>query len=78
TMGTWDFNNWSWKLAWTEPLIETEKAAAAELSFLLEQVQPCRDNADRRRWIPNTAGSFSVQFAYAVLQNRFNLVEIEP
>ncbi|MCI58356.1 hypothetical protein A2U01_0079611, partial [Trifolium medium] len=67
-MGTWDFNNWSWKLAWTEPLTETENAAASKLYLPLEQVQPCRDNVDRPRWIPNTAGLFSVQSAYAVLQ----------
>ncbi|MCI81767.1 hypothetical protein A2U01_0103041, partial [Trifolium medium] len=64
-MGTWVNNIWSWKFAWTVQLTETE--TAAELLLLLEQVQPCRDRVDRRRWIPNTAGFFSVQFAYAVL-----------
>ncbi|GAU43191.1 hypothetical protein TSUD_300780 [Trifolium subterraneum] len=69
---TWNNNNWTWKLAWTAPLTETETAAATELSLLLEQVQPCRDNVDKRMWIPNML-SF-----YAVLQNRLNLAEIEP
>ncbi|CAJ2640794.1 unnamed protein product [Trifolium pratense] len=78
TMGTWDNNIWSWKLDWTDLLTETETVAAAELFLLLEQVQPCRNIADRRRWIPNTAGIFSVQSAYAVLLKRVNLVEIEP
>ncbi|GAU45816.1 hypothetical protein TSUD_115040 [Trifolium subterraneum] len=77
-MGSWDNNAWSWRLDWTAPLTETELADDAELRLLLEQVQPCRDNEDRRRWIPHTVGVFSVQSAYSMLQDRFSLPEIEP
>ncbi|GAU25188.1 hypothetical protein TSUD_150870 [Trifolium subterraneum] len=77
-MGTWDSNLWSWKLVWTAPLTDTETADAAELHLLLDQIQPRRDSRDRRRWIPNTNGFFSVRSAYTVFQNRFLLSEIDP
>ncbi|GAU48189.1 hypothetical protein TSUD_141780 [Trifolium subterraneum] len=60
TMGTWDNNNWSWRFVWTVPLTETETTAEAEIRLLLEQVQICRDNKDRRRWIPNKVGTRNV------------------
>ncbi|GAU32181.1 hypothetical protein TSUD_68520 [Trifolium subterraneum] len=78
TMGSWDNNYWSWKFVWTATLTDTETAAAGELQLLLEQVQPSMDNGDRRKWIPNTVGFFSVQSAYTVLQNRFILADIDP
>ncbi|MCI07525.1 hypothetical protein A2U01_0028594 [Trifolium medium] len=49
--------------------METETTSVSELSLVLEQVRPCRDNNDRRRWTPNTAGLLLVQSAYVVLQN---------
>ncbi|GAU47952.1 hypothetical protein TSUD_06860 [Trifolium subterraneum] len=78
TMGAWVNNSWSWKLDWSVPLTETEAAAAAELQLLLEQVQPCRDSEDRRRWIPNMAGFFTIQSAYVAIQNKVILSDIEP
>ncbi|GAU43034.1 hypothetical protein TSUD_12890 [Trifolium subterraneum] len=77
-MGKWDNNSWSWKLEWTSLLTEMESADAADLQLLLEQVQPCRDRNDRRKWIPNTTGLFPVQSAYIVLQKHSVLTKIEP
>ncbi|GAU13879.1 hypothetical protein TSUD_262060 [Trifolium subterraneum] len=62
---------------WTEPLTESEAAADAELQLLLEQVQPCRDGEDRRKWIPNTVGVFSVKSVYTVLQNGLVMTEFD-
>ncbi|PNX60283.1 hypothetical protein L195_g060109, partial [Trifolium pratense] len=76
-MGSWDNNIWSWKLDWSVPLTESETSDAAESLLLLEQVQPRRDCIDRRRWIPNTASFFSVQSAYAHLQNSNNMAAID-
>ncbi|GAU39330.1 hypothetical protein TSUD_60810 [Trifolium subterraneum] len=60
------------------PLTETEMTAEAEIRLLLEQVQLCRDSEDKRRWIPNKVGIFTVQSAYVALQNKFNMASIEP
>ncbi|MCI23323.1 putative ribonuclease H protein, partial [Trifolium medium] len=48
-MGTWDNNIWSWKLAWSVPITESETAAAAEFFLLLDQVQPRKDSIDRQQ-----------------------------
>jgi hypothetical protein len=77
SMGEWLNNSWSWKFDWIETLTEEEEAAVGDLKLLLEQVQPCRDNKDRRRWIPNTIGLFSVKSAYAAMQDRSTLPELE-
>ncbi|GAU25113.1 hypothetical protein TSUD_274020 [Trifolium subterraneum] len=77
SMGEWLNNSWSWKFDWIETLTEEEEAAVGDLKLLLEQVQPCRDNKDRRRWIPNTIGLFSVMSAYAAMQDRSTLPEME-
>ncbi|MCI33857.1 hypothetical protein A2U01_0055075, partial [Trifolium medium] len=42
-MGTWHSNMWSWKLAWTDTLADTEIEIAHELQQLLEQ-------SDQRIW----------------------------
>ncbi|GAU49718.1 hypothetical protein TSUD_272780 [Trifolium subterraneum] len=66
-----------WKEKWLGRKTEEEEAAVGDLKLLLEQVQPCRDNKDRRRWIPNTIGLFSVKSAYAAMQDRSTLPELE-
>ncbi|GAU40281.1 hypothetical protein TSUD_60720 [Trifolium subterraneum] len=76
-MGNWENNSWHWKVEWTEPFIESETAADAEFLLLLEQVQPCREGEDRRRWIPNTVGVFSVKSAYTALQTRIVLTDLD-
>ncbi|MCH90497.1 hypothetical protein A2U01_0011413 [Trifolium medium] len=67
-MGIWDNFIWSWKLDWTEALNDTDAETARELHALLEQVQPNCSSRDRRKWIPNSAGFFSVCSAYEAQQ----------
>jgi hypothetical protein len=67
-MGSMD--KWTWKLFWAETLSQTEAVSEHELLNLLEPIRPYNDGVDRRKWIPNTAGFFSVKSAYLWLQNR--------
>ncbi|MCI07982.1 putative ribonuclease H protein, partial [Trifolium medium] len=75
-MGIWDNFIWSWKLVWTEALNVSEAETARELHALLEQVQPKCSSRDKRRWIPNSAGFFSVRSAYEVQQSRLEVAAI--
>ncbi|WJX49827.1 hypothetical protein P8452_36215 [Trifolium repens] len=62
-MGFWNNDSWSWTAVLTDSQTET----TADLLSLLQQIWPNRDNSDRRRWLPNSAGFFSVKSAYLQL-----------
>ncbi|MCI01226.1 putative ribonuclease H protein, partial [Trifolium medium] len=76
-MGKWENDSWSWNLSWTATLSVEETAAAGELLLILEEIKPCMDVVDRRKWIPQAAGSFSVQSSYTVMQNLFVMDDID-
>jgi hypothetical protein len=48
-MGVWNSDSWTWTLAWTAELTDSETETVAELLSLLQQIWPSRDNSDRRR-----------------------------
>ncbi|MCH90777.1 ribonuclease H protein, partial [Trifolium medium] len=75
-MGSWNIDTWTWKLMWADELTVSESVIAAELLAMLQQVRPTIDSFDRCRWIPHSAGLFSVKSAYLQLQNRYALEEI--
>ncbi|MCH91629.1 hypothetical protein A2U01_0012557, partial [Trifolium medium] len=75
-MGIWESNRWVWQLNWTAELTVMETAIAQELHVLLQHFRPRMDSTDRRRWIPGTAGLFSIKSAFTHLQNRFVLDDI--
>ncbi|PNX55215.1 hypothetical protein L195_g048842 [Trifolium pratense] len=52
-------------------------AAVQELMLLLQQIRPCVDSLDRRKWSSGTAGLFTVKSAYICLQNKYGMAEIE-
>ncbi|PNX84521.1 hypothetical protein L195_g040582 [Trifolium pratense] len=62
-------------LNWTEALTETE--TTDELQQLFEQSRPSMDRSDRHKWIPNTAGVFSVKSTYTYLQNNIEMEDLE-
>jgi hypothetical protein len=63
-------NAWEWSFDWTEPLSNAEAALEIELLNLLYPFHPYPDVEDRHRWIPSSAGIFSVKCAYIELVNR--------
>ncbi|MCI05958.1 ribonuclease H protein, partial [Trifolium medium] len=65
-MGFWLNERWVWNFVWSEELPIEQQGAAADLQLLLFDVQP-KNKPDRRRWIPNQSGEFSVNSAYASL-----------
>ncbi|CAJ2670577.1 unnamed protein product [Trifolium pratense] len=77
-MGNWDNDIWSWKLVWTDALIDTEVVAERDFYALLEHVQPNRINSDRRKLLPNSAGFFSVRSTYEVQQSRIPVAALDP
>ncbi|MCH80186.1 LINE-1 reverse transcriptase like, partial [Trifolium medium] len=77
-MGYWEVHGWRWRLLWSYDLNETDAVCANELHAILDQVQPQRDAKDRRRWTPNDAGLFTVKSAYMVLQNRYEMNNLDP
>ncbi|PNX54946.1 ribonuclease H, partial [Trifolium pratense] len=60
-----------------DELTYSEVESAAELMMLLQQVRLSNDSRDRRKWMPNTAGFFTVKSAYVQLPNRCALEEID-
>ncbi|MCI53049.1 hypothetical protein A2U01_0074295, partial [Trifolium medium] len=54
-MGYWESNRWVWQFQWTEALSVIDAVSAQELMLLLQQVRPCADSIDRRKWSPGTA-----------------------
>jgi hypothetical protein len=66
-MGFWNNDSWSWTLVWTAVLTNSQTETTADLLSLLQQIRPSRDNSDRHRWLPNSAGFFSVKSAYLQL-----------
>ncbi|PNX61292.1 ribonuclease H, partial [Trifolium pratense] len=69
-VGSWNDSNWQWHLQWVEELLSTEMKALSELTCILTNISPTPDSPDRRKWIPNHAGIFSVRSTYVFLQNR--------
>ncbi|PNX64830.1 hypothetical protein L195_g054221, partial [Trifolium pratense] len=76
-MGSWNSDTWTWNLLWTAEFTVTDAVTAADLLALLQQVRPACDSSDRRKWLPNTAGFFTVKSAYTQLQNTYALEEID-
>ncbi|GAU23839.1 hypothetical protein TSUD_380010 [Trifolium subterraneum] len=76
-MGIWDHEIWTWKLEWTDLLSVTETTSAHDLWLILDQVRPSRIGADRRRWKPHVAGVITVNTAYAALEKRSDVVEMQ-
>ncbi|KAK2399592.1 hypothetical protein QL285_049393 [Trifolium repens] len=76
-MGSMVHNAWEWSFDWTEPLSDAEAASEIELLNLLFPFQPYPDVEDRHRWIPSSAGIFSVKCAYIELVNRAVLVNLD-
>ncbi|PNX64257.1 hypothetical protein L195_g053925, partial [Trifolium pratense] len=74
-MGSWNSDTWTWNLLWTAEFTVTDAVTAADLLALLQQVRPACDSSDRRKWLPNTAGFFTVKSAYMQLQNTYALEE---
>ncbi|MCI31467.1 hypothetical protein A2U01_0052679, partial [Trifolium medium] len=60
SMGYWNNEAWQWRLEWTVPLLPSEDDDSEALAILLVEVQPVRGSEDRRKWIPDLAGMFSV------------------
>ncbi|MCH86569.1 hypothetical protein A2U01_0007427, partial [Trifolium medium] len=77
-MGAWVSNNWVWNFDWTHVLTDIEAETALDLQLILQEVQPRMGVMDRRRWILNVVGSFSVKSAYKDLQNRSGALDLEP
>jgi hypothetical protein len=76
-MGSVVHNAWERIFVWTEPLSIDEAASEIELLNLLFPFQPFPDVEDRHRWIPSSAGIFSVKCAYNDLLNRAVLVNLD-
>ncbi|KAK2430593.1 hypothetical protein QL285_028913 [Trifolium repens] len=68
-MGTWEGEAWAWNLAWHSTLSEEVEEAQYLMSLLLPIV-PNKDVGDRRRWLDNKDGLFTVQSAYSALSKQ--------
>jgi hypothetical protein len=76
-LGSIDHNGWKWRLDWCDGLSDAEAVAAQELLNLLSPFQPRTDLEDRHRWIPSSAGIFTVKSAYLDLLNRSATVNLD-
>ncbi|PNX58615.1 hypothetical protein L195_g059280, partial [Trifolium pratense] len=69
SMGFWEQNNWKWRLDWPASMQQTEAVEAEALAVLLADVKPVQARADRRKWVPESSGQFTVRSTYSFLQN---------
>ncbi|PNX57162.1 hypothetical protein L195_g050261, partial [Trifolium pratense] len=68
-MGYWQDDEWYWRLEWTDSLMPVEVVEAESLVELLVDVRLVRGKEDRRKWMPDSSGLFSVRSTYSFLQN---------
>jgi hypothetical protein len=73
-MGSLVHNAWEWRFDWNDSLSNVEAAVEHEL---LRPFQPYPNAKDRHRWIPSSAGIFSVKCAYLKLLNRSVMVNLD-
>jgi hypothetical protein len=75
--GEWD---WDWYWDWVEDLSNTEAAELLELEGVLQGIKPNLQQSDRRRWIAESSGNFSVQSCYTVIAagNHSNMLDPNP
>ncbi|KAK2395047.1 hypothetical protein QL285_056813 [Trifolium repens] len=76
-LGSIDHNGWKWRLDWSAGLLDAEAVAAQELLNLLSPFQPRTDLEDRHKWIPSSAGIFTVKSANLDLLNRSAAVNLD-
>ncbi|MCI21055.1 hypothetical protein A2U01_0042219, partial [Trifolium medium] len=76
-MGAWVSNTWVWNFEWKAELTDIETETALDLQLILHEVQPRMGVSDRRRWILNNVGSFSVKSVYNDLLNRSGVLDLE-
>ncbi|GAU26295.1 hypothetical protein TSUD_55930 [Trifolium subterraneum] len=68
-MGFWLNGIWEWNLLWSDVLLPKQQEAAIELQNMLFDIQ-LLNRPDRRRWISNQFGDFTVKSPYASLLSR--------
>ncbi|KAK2457421.1 hypothetical protein QL285_004692 [Trifolium repens] len=76
-MGFWENAAWKWNFVWSDILTNNELASFHDLFLMLEQVHPGMANSDRRRWIPQAAGEFTVKSTYTHLLYKSGSEQLE-
>ncbi|GAU51454.1 hypothetical protein TSUD_413510 [Trifolium subterraneum] len=75
--GRWETNGWSWVLFQEGYLTDNDASDANDLRHLMAEYHPF-DRGDKRRWIPEASGHYTVDSTYKFLQQRIVEEELCP
>jgi hypothetical protein len=75
--GRWETDGWSWVLFQEGYLTDNDASDANDLRHLMAEYHPF-DRGDKRRWIPEALGHYTVDSTYKFLQQRIVEEELCP